>query len=87
MISSAVDTDKFYVQATNTFFGNKYGYHVYSGLSEYPKMLWMEGVGLQLLIINPVEKSIIVRLGDIPTFLSRQKIKSNNLLINQLLTI
>ncbi len=87
MISSAVDTDKFYVQATNTFFGNKYGYHVYSGLSEYPKMLWMEGVGLQLLLINPIEKSIIVRLGDIPTFLSRQKIKSNNLLINQLLTI
>ena len=87
MISSPVDTDKFYVQATNAFYSNKYGYHIYSGLAEYPNTFWMEGVGLQLLIINPIEKSITVRLGDMPTFFSRQNIKSDNLLINQLLSI
>jgi len=87
MINSSINTGKFYVQATNTFYGNKYGYHIYSGLAEYPNIFWMEGVGLQLLIINPIEKSIIVRLGDMPTFLSRQKIKRDNLLIHQLLSI
>jgi len=39
-----------------------------------PEIFWIEGMGLQVIIINPKTQTIAVRLGGIPTGLN---LKSN----------
>jgi hypothetical protein len=34
---------------------------------KYPNFFWVEGMGLQLVMINPKTDTIIVRLGGIPS--------------------
>ncbi len=60
----------FFVQATGKSEGNTYGYHVYGGLPNYPGVFWIEGMGLQLVMINPQTETVIVRLGGIPSILN-----------------
>ena len=68
MVTDTLSPPQFYVQATNRSTDNRYGYHIYSGMTEYPDFFWLEGMGLQLIMINPETQTIIVRLGGIPSF-------------------
>ena len=68
MVTDTLSPPQFYVQATNRSTDNRYGYHIYSGMTEYPDFFWLEGMGLQLIMINPETETIIVRLGGIPSF-------------------
>ena len=76
MVQDALAPKSFYVQATGKSVGNSYGYHIYSGLNNLPEIFWIEGLGLQVIMINPKTQTIVVRLGGIPTGLN---LKSNRL--------
>ena len=76
MVQDALLPKSFYVQATEKSVGNSYGYHIYSGFSNLPEIFWIEGLGLQVIMINPKTQTIVVRLGGIPTGLN---LKSNRL--------
>ena len=68
MMTDTLTPPQFYVQATNRSTDNRYGYHVYTGMTDYPDYFWLEGMGLQTVMINPKTDTIIVRLGGIPSF-------------------
>ena len=70
MVEDAIIPEWFFVQATGKSEGNSYGYHVYGGLPNLPDVFWIEGMGLQLVMINPKTKTVIVRLGGIPSVLN-----------------
>ena len=68
MIDDQVEPESFVVQLTNKALGNRYAYHVFSGLEAYPDLYWSEGMGLQLIMIFPEKDIIVVRLGEIASF-------------------
>ena len=70
MVNDTVIPEWFFVQATGKSADNTYGYHIYGGLPELPDVFWIEGMGLQLVMINPQTQTIIVRLGGIPSALN-----------------
>ncbi len=70
MVEDSIVPEWFFVQATGKSKGNSYGYHVYGGLPNSPNAFWIEGMGLQLVMINPQTKTVIVRLGGIPSKLN-----------------
>ena len=70
MVEDSIVPEWFFVQATGKSKGNTYGYHVYGGLPNSPNVFWIEGMGLQLVMINPQTKTVIVRLGGIPSMLN-----------------
>lgn len=69
MITDYEVPEDFFVQATGVSQGNRYGYHVYGGLKAHPDYFWIEGMGLQIVFINPVSETVIVRLGGIPSLI------------------
>jgi len=70
MVKDSVIPEWFFVQATGKSAGNSYGYHIYRGLPNTPEVFWIEGMGLQLIIVNPQTETVIVRLGGIPSILN-----------------
>ena len=70
MVEDSVIPEWFYVQATGKSVSNSYGYHIYGGLPNSPEVFWVEGMGLQLVMINPQTQTVIVRLGGIPSALN-----------------
>ena len=70
MVEDSVIPKWFYVQATGKSVSNSYGYHIYGGLPNSPQVFWIEGMGLQLVMINPQTQTVIVRLGGIPSVLN-----------------
>ena len=70
MVEDSVIPEWFYVQATGKSVSNSYGYHIYGGLPNSPEVFWVEGMGLQLVMINPQTQTVIVRLGGIPSVLN-----------------
>ena len=87
MVEDTVLPEWFFVQATGKSTTNTYGYHVYGGLPDLPKVFWLEGMGLQLVMINPETNTIIVRLGSIPSKFSLQSNRYDSSLIEPLLEI
>ena len=85
MVTDAVVPKWFYVQATGKSIGNSYGYHIYGGLDDLPEVFWIEGMGLQVIMINPTTQTIIVRLGGIPTGLNRNSNRGDPSIIGPLL--
>jgi len=75
----------FYVQATGKSVGNSYGYHIYGGLDDLPEVFWIEGMGLQVIMINPTTQTIVVRLGGIPTGLNLKSNRGDSSIIAPLL--
>ncbi|MDG2047574.1 MAG: serine hydrolase [Halioglobus sp.] len=74
MVDDTLTPQWFFVQATGESAGNSYGYHIYRGLPTSPETFWVEGMGLQLIMINRKTQTIIVRLGGIP---SKFRVTSN----------
>lgn len=70
MVEDVIIPEWFFVQATGKSEGNTYGYHIYGGLPNSPDVFWIEGMGLQLVMINPKTQTVIVRLGGIPSALN-----------------
>ena len=70
MVEDSITPKRFFVQATGKSKGNTYGYHVYGGLPDSPDIFWIEGMGLQLVMVNPKTETVIVRLGGIPSVLN-----------------
>ena len=70
MVEDSITPQRFFVQATGKSKGNSYGYHVYGGLPDSPDVFWIEGMGLQLIMVNPKTETVIVRLGGIPSVLN-----------------
>lgn len=70
MVEDSITPQRFFVQATGKSKGNTYGYHVYGGLPDSPDVFWIEGMGLQLVMVNPKTETVIVRLGGIPSVLN-----------------
>ena len=70
MVEDSITPKRFFVQATGKSKGNTYGYHVYGGLPDSPDVFWIEGMGLQLVMVNPKTETVIVRLGGIPSVLN-----------------
>jgi CubicO group peptidase (beta-lactamase class C family) len=70
MVEDSVIPEWFYVQATGKSVSNSYGHHIYGGLPNSPEVFWIEGMGLQLVMINPQTHTVIVRLGGIPSALN-----------------
>ena len=70
MVEDSITPQRFFVQATGKSKGNTYGYHVYGGLPDSPDIFWIEGMGLQLVMVNPKTETVIVRLGGIPSVLN-----------------
>lgn len=70
MVEDSITPQRFFVQATGKSKGNTYGYHVYGGLPDSPDVFWIEGMGLQLVMVNPKTETVIVRLGGIPSMLN-----------------
>ena len=70
MVEDSITPQRFFVQATGSSRGNTYGYHVYGGLPDSPDVFWIEGMGLQLVMVNPKTETVIVRLGGIPSVLN-----------------
>ena len=87
MIEDSIIPKSFFVQATGKSKGNTYGYHVYGGLPNSPDVFWIEGMGLQLVIINPQTKTVIVRLGGIPSLLNISSNRYDDSIISPLLDI
>ncbi|MDC1424131.1 beta-lactamase family protein [Gammaproteobacteria bacterium] len=85
MVQDASVPKSFYVQATGKSVGNSYGYHIYSGLNNLPEIFWIEGLGLQVIMINPKTQTIVVRLGGIPTGLNFKSNRSDSSIIAPLL--
>ena len=85
MVQDASAPKSFYVQATGKSVGNSYGYHIYSGLNNLPEIFWIEGLGLQIIMINPKTQTIVVRLGGIPTGLNLKSNRSDPSIIAPLL--
>ena len=87
MIEDSIMPKSFFVQATGKSKGNTYGYHVYGGLPNSPDVFWIEGMGLQLVMINPQTKTVIVRLGGIPSVLNIFSNRYDDSIISPLLDI
>ncbi|MDA9625134.1 beta-lactamase family protein [Luminiphilus sp.] len=87
MIEDSIIPERFFVQATGKSSGNTYGYHVYGGLPNSPNVFWIEGMGLQLVMINPQTKTVIVRLGGIPSILNIFSNRYDDSIISPLLDI
>ena len=87
MVKDTVIPEWFFVQATGKSAGNTYGYHFYGGLPELPDVFWIEGMGLQLVMINPQTQTVIVRLGGIPSVLNVFSNRHDNSIIEPLLNI
>ena len=87
MIEDSIIPERFFVQATGKSKGNTYGYHVYGGLPNSPNVFWIEGMGLQLVMINPQTKTVIVRLGGIPSILNIASNRYDDSIISPLLDI
>ena len=85
MVQDTLLPRSFYVQATGKSVGNSYGYHIYSGLNNLPEIFWIEGLGLQVIMINPKTQTIVVRLGGIPTGLNLKSNRSDSSIIAPLL--
>jgi CubicO group peptidase (beta-lactamase class C family) len=85
MINEKQAPTLFMVQATSKSRGNHYGYHIYSGLDDFPDYYWMEGMGLQLVMINPSTETIIVRLGDVPSIIEIDSTRRDKNLVDGLL--
>ncbi len=67
MVEDSVIPEWFFVQVTGKSVGNTYGYHIYGGLPSSPEVFWIEGLGLQLVMVNLQTETVIVRLGGIPS--------------------
>ena len=87
MVTDTLVPNRFFVQATGKSEGNSYGYHIYSGLPLSPKIFWIEGMGLQLIMINPTTQTIIVRLGGIPSKFNISSNRNDKTLIEPLLRV
>ncbi len=87
MTEDSVIPEWFFVQATGKSKGNTYGYHVYAGLPNFPDVFWIEGMGLQLVMVNPHTKTVIVRLGGIPSVLNIFSNRYDDSIISPLLNI
>ncbi len=87
MLTDKEYPDRFFVQATGRTAGNSYGYHIYHGLQGHPGYFWIEGMGLQVLLINPEAKIIIVRLGGIPAWYRSNSNRSDQHLLADLLKV
>ena len=87
MTTDRLSPKNFYVQATRSSVGNSYGYHIYSGLEVYTDYYWIEGLGLQVVMVNPKTQTIIVRLGTVPSAFKLNSIYQQASLIKQLLDI
>ena len=87
MVEDSVIPEWFFVQATGKSVGNTYGYHIYGGLPNSPEVLWIEGMGLQLVMVNPQTETVIVRLGGIPSVLNVFSNRHDDSIIAPLLNI
>ena len=87
MVEDSVIPEWFYVQATGKSVSNSYGYHIYGGLPNSPEVFWIEGMGLQLVMINPQTHTVIVRLGGIPSALNVFSNRHDNSIIEPLINI
>jgi CubicO group peptidase (beta-lactamase class C family) len=85
MVNEKIEPPLFAVQATSKSRGNFYAYHIFSGLDDYPEYYWLEGMGLQLVMINPDKQTIIVRLGDLPSFMDSGSTREDKNLVEGLL--
>ena len=65
MIADSLPPPQFYLQGTNRCTDNSYGYRIYFSMIKRPNFFWFEGMGLQIVMINPKTETIIVRLGGI----------------------
>jgi CubicO group peptidase (beta-lactamase class C family) len=87
MVEDSVIPEWFFVQATGKSVGNTYGYHIYGGLPSSPEVFWIEGLGLQLVMVNPQTETVIVRLGGIPSALNVFSNRHDDSIIAPLLNI
>ena len=87
MVEDSVIPEWFFVQATGKSVSNTYGYHIYGGLPNLAEVFWIEGMGLQLVMINPQTHTVIVRLGGIPSALNVFSNRHDNSIIAPLLNI
>ena len=87
MVEDSIIPEGFFVQATGKSEGNTYGYHVYGGFPNLPDVFWIEGMGLQLVMINPKTKTVIVRLGSIPSVLNISSNRYDESIVAPLLNI
>jgi CubicO group peptidase (beta-lactamase class C family) len=85
MVEDSITPHRFFVQATGKSKGNTYGYHVYGGLPDSPDIFWIEGMGLQLVMVNPKTETVIVRLGGIPSLLNAFSNRYDDSLISPLI--
>jgi CubicO group peptidase (beta-lactamase class C family) len=85
MVEDSITPQRFFVQATGKSKGNTYGYHVYGGLPDSPDIFWIEGMGLQLVMVNPKTETVIVRLGGIPSLLNAFSNRYDDSLISPLI--
>ena len=87
MVEDSVIPEWFFVQATGKSVGNTYGYHIYGGLPSSPEVFWIEGLGLQLVMVNLQTETVIVRLGGIPSALNVFSNRHDDSIIAPLLNI
>ena len=87
MVEDTVMPEWFFVQATGKSTTNTYGYHVYGGLPDLPRVFWLEGMGLQLVMVNRETNTIIVRLGGLPSKFSLKSNRYDSSLIDPLLKV
>lgn len=87
MVEDTVMPEWFFVQATGKSTTNIYGYHVYGGLPDLPGVFWLEGMGLQLVMVNRETNTIIVRLGGLPSKFSLKSNRYDSSLIDPLLKV
>ena len=87
MVKDSVIPEWFFVQATGKSVGNAYGYHIYRGLPNTPEVFWIEGMGLQLIMVNPQTETMVVRLGGIPSILNVFSNRHDDSIITPLLNI
>jgi len=87
MVKDSVIPEWFFVQATGKSVSNTYGYHIYGGLPNLAEVFWIEGMGLQLVMINPQTQTVIVRLGGIPSAINIFSNRHDNSIIAPLLNI
>ena len=87
MITDSQYPNNFFVQTTGASKGNSYGYHIYGGLKNYPDSYWIEGMGLQVIFIDPSDETIILRLGGIPSFVRLTSNRRDEFLMEDLMSL
>ncbi len=87
MVEDKTEPRYFVSQLTSTHKNNTYAYGLYGGIADAPEVYWAVGMGLQFVLIDPVRKMVVVRMGDLPSIIVPGSIRHDEYLGESLIDL